>query len=304
MSLKKSEKKTSKKKTEQVMDESDLENNEFSNPELLQDVTDTNLDLVTVEVQENKEEAELLPADLKGQDIRKTVVDLRNQVDCAHFELARIVYFIKINELYKDWGYETFTDYARSGEAGQERRVHYFVELHHWLTNDIKDKKRIEGIKKLGWSKAKELIRLPQKDMQTLDKWVDVASDLSLKKLTEAVANEIKTSKNDGEVESCEGEEQVKKEEVKNVTIKLYPEQYEIYTRALETVKKESCSDVQSHNLILILQDYLMNVDIGRDFKQTRVKFLAKAEERLNCKIVGIDKDNEEIFFGKELLEE
>lgn len=304
-------KKTAKKATKKtasaapaLKNDTVVEGDEFSNPELLQDVSSADLQVVGEQAAKETQAVErYLPPELEQMDLRKKVIDLRREVDNGSFEIGKILYFIKANEEHKEWGFETFADYVNSEEAGQKRRVRYLVELHEWFEKDIKDKPRIEAIKALGWSKAiqvKKAIADTEDREEAVDNWVDRAGELSLKKLTDTVKEETAKSAPTGETDHTKP---VNADETHKMTFSLYNEQYESVIRALDVAKKDSNSEVPSQNLSLICQQFLMDADMGKNFEESRMKWLPKLEERFKIKLVAVDSDTDEVIYGQELLD-
>lgn len=312
---KKATKKASKNKGDTSMEtQTQVEDvNPFADTSALQDVTSKNIEVVGESMANEKQEMELiLPDDLTGVDLRTRVVDLRKQIDNSSFELGRVLYYIKINHQYQDWGFDTFKSYLEAEEPGSSSRLRHLIDLQEWFVEKIQDKKKIASIQELGWTKAlqvkkgMELEAREDKQMEALDHWTDTAKEASLRSLTDAVkteqVNKSLERKKDAE-ENPDHTKPVEADETFNLSFKLYAEQYKNVTDAIALAQKASGSDVKSNNLSLICLEYISSVDLGKNHEETRLKYLAKIEEQLNGKIVFIDNKTEEVIYGQELLD-
>jgi hypothetical protein len=310
---------------EVVQNDEDL--NFFEDPKSLTAVTSDQLAVSIHEASSNEKDlSEFFPKDLQESDLRNKVTELVNEIENKCFEIGRILYYIEENSLYKEWGYNSLSGYLESGEIKSQRTCYYLVNIHRWFVEDIKDRDLIEDLKKIGWTKDKEILacwnekkkkNFTEEELrQELPNWIKLAQELPVKKLNEQLtgkAQEKKTKKvlaTDGtevEIEIKEEKDSTetpKDNDYKEVrTFSFYAEQWETVNRALSFAGKEARSDKPSHLLTLICQSFLNDIDLAEDYASARINILRRVESQLKVKLVAIEEKNEEIIYGQELLE-
>jgi hypothetical protein len=314
------------KETEELFEVQDPKTIEMSH---VDNVTDADLDIfmgkdlesldstdILMAVKESskkkKDVTEFIPEEFKNLDLRNEVVQLVRNISTNQFHLGKLLYYIDVNELYREWGYQNFSKYLVSNEVGN-RRLRYLVDLHKWFITDIKDPEKIDAIKELGWSKAKEIQRVAT-DSKALDMWIDCATNMNLLDLTDAVRIELekkKVTSDNRPVDEIPDKKEAAvedgpetKEELKMWSCKLYPEEYEIVNRMMEVAKKETKSSWDGRNLALVAQEFLMDADLNSGNREDNIKkYLTKIEERFDIRLIAIDNKADKVFFGAELLD-
>lgn len=286
------------------------EDNPFEDASGLEDVSSTDLDVVSHQMAQEKRDTEtFLPPDLEKLDLKKHVTDLRIAIDQNCFKLGRVLYYIKCNSSYVDWGHDTFDKYIESEEPGGKRRLKYLTDLHDWFENEVKDQKKIAAIQLLGWSKAAQVrsaVKSADNQEEAFDKWMEKAQELPLRKLIESVKEE-KVQK---DLENKKDKEEnpdvtapVTPDKQHPMSFNFFAEQYATVSDALKLAEKMTNSEVKSNNLTLICQEFLLTTEAGKDHKEARMKWLPRLEDMLRGKIVFIDSDTEEVIYGAELLD-
>lgn len=293
-----------------LVEETKTETNVFEDPQLLQDVTTTELEVISEKVSEDEAEtAKFFPQDLEELEIRKTIVDLRNNIDVTRFELGRVLYYTKANNLHSEWGYTNWANYLDSGEAGRPRTARYLTDLHAWFEEDIKDKETIDKIKAVGWSKAKEIMSIVKESKEPLDAWIKEAHELSLKKLAQLVKDKktelFLEGKGEGTGEGTgEGEDgETKEDKTTKLSFNVYAEDYKIIKAALALMDKEIKGGSEGTAISYICQQFINDALVAKDRGELVKSVLPSLEDRFDGKIVFVDGPTEEVIYGQELLD-
>lgn len=244
--------------------------------------------------------------------VRSEAKKLVQELDTGYMRLAELLYKVYTTPVdgdperigvYKEWGYESFGEYAEkelgisSRKAYYLNKIWYTIEVELELDDDLK--RRFTAI---GWSKAREIVRVMNN--ANAEKWISLAEDLNFTELDAAIKKYVDESGGSYQ----EARENVEVEPVPTKVnferFALVDEQHENVKQALEAASKLSGSDVKSHNLDLICTDFLANNDFARDEQANREAYLAKAEALLNVKIIAVDALSGDLVYGAETLRE
>ncbi len=235
---------------------------------------------------------------------------------------------------FKEWGYSTIGDFAENELNLNKRKAEYLRGIYYRLEVELEemDPKVKSKIIALGWSKVRELIKVLT--VKNAEKWLSVAEKSNHPDLLTSVqkyqdkAKTAKAAKEAGEKyvtpspakiskgdlptafemqppKSEEEEPAVEDDDLDNVpevttsvykNFKLFKEQQEIVEAALARAQELSGSNVPSHNLSVICQDFLATNLFGKPGPDQAIRFLAKYEKLLNVRIVVIDQDDDPIY--------
>jgi len=257
--------------------------------------------------------------------IRKKAQELVQSLESGYMELAEILYnvFDKTrggkptgDPLYKAWGYDTFAEYVDAelgiGVRKAQRLRYIWFRLEVELSDlDAKLKDRVIA---LGWSKARELVRMLT--LQNAVEWIDKAEKLSFVELEEAVRQHLlwvteerekaeKAGDDPAEVEKGTPEQSL--DPAKSFQCKLYKDQMEMVTaamkRAAELAGKGSIHEKKGHLLTLICTDFLATNNFTTASVEDKLRYIAKIEDVLGLKFVVTDADGTDLIYGIDTLE-
>jgi hypothetical protein len=233
---------------------------------------------------------------------------------------------------FKEWGYSTIGDFAETELNLNRRKAEYLRAIWYRLEVELEDMdpKIKSRIVSLGWSKVRELIKVLT--LKNASKWADVAEKCNYQDLQTSVhkfqdkAKTAKVAKETGEkyvtpspAKISKGdlptafemqppqndEEPVEDDDLDNVPevsestykgFKFYKDQWEIVSAALARAKELSNSQVDSHNLSVICQDFLATNLFGKPGPDQMIRFLAKYEKLFNVRLVVIDQDDDPVY--------
>lgn len=280
--------------------------------------------------------------------LRKRAKEVAKILDDGYFEMARIlwsVYDTPIDGDYNNkglftlWGYADFGEYAQGELEMDKRKAQKFRRIGRCLEHDLSgcDKKTLNRLVKIGWSKMYELTRLFQhkNDPAYVEKWVTRAEEMSYPALMVSVMTALQKMEqhngqtveeppkkkkpihdnNDVEDDEPASEPKTKKakmkeedelpepERTKTMSFLLVDEQIDTVNdamdRALELAKDKGVDMMsRSARFALICLDFLMNNDFKKAHDpEMRKRYLHKLEAALGIKLVGID-ENGEVFYG------
>jgi len=110
--------------------------------------------------------------------IREEVLNLKNTIDRAFIKMARMLYDIRVNELYVGWGYSNFESYVKGELDYSYRKAAYLVDLWEKMRNLHISAERVES---LGWTKCVELSRVITENDASF--WIERAENLTFRDL-------------------------------------------------------------------------------------------------------------------------
>jgi hypothetical protein len=210
-------------------------------------------------------------SETKGQ-IRKRVKELANSVDDSYMELGRLLWRVSYGKLFEDWGHDDFESYV-SEEIPNcgSRKAKYLVAIWKRYTVDlgVPPKKLV----RVGWTKAKTLLPVLDKDGTNLEKWLDLARTKSVKQL-EAEVQKAK-GKGSGVVTNT-------------LSFKLDDSQHDNVLEALEAIKVQTGNDAKGYGLDLMCTEW----------RSTIAKTSADGGKRLRQLIKSIERTHGVILIG------
>lgn len=268
---------------------------------------------LSADIEEITDSELILPIDLQKKDL---IQELRMKVESIkknQFDVARHLYFIDINEIYKSHGYKNIGEFLKSGIAGSYRTARYLLTIHHWLVEDVKEQETIERIKELGWSKVSVLMEskaLTKLDEAGFQRLIDFGLENSQRDLVKEVRQSVNAleyklegAKEDYNQEADVTDRAVDKDEKVKKIYQFYADQYEVVSRAINLVKSQTKNELDSYNLTMICQQFLVDNDLSDNPKDNALKWAEDFESRTPYRVVVVDEDEEPIY-GGDLLEE
>lgn len=218
--------------------------------------------------------------------LRKSVVDLKDSLEDNYWTLSQRLHVIQSTGVFAEWGYDDWPSYI-DGEVGLNiRSVQYMTSIAGWFGE--MDPEIQDWIKQIGWSKAKELVKIV-----TPANWKEYRAALAGKTVRQI--QEYLASAKTGASEGKEGEEKTV-DSAKKVSFKLFEEQLSVVNAALQHAKSDAQSDKDGNALTLICQDYLSSAKA-----QSLDERLKALEAGLGIKLVAFREG--ELLFGSENLD-
>lgn len=234
----------------------------------------------------------------------------------------------------KVWGFKTIGDFAEAELNLNRRKAEYLRGIYYRLEVELEDMdpKIKQRIVALGWSKVRELIKVLT--VKNAEKWLNVAEQSNHPDLLASIqkyqdkAKIAKEAKENGEKYVTPSPAKISKgdlptafemqppptaktspeeddDDLDNIPevsqstfkgFKFFKDQWEIVQAALARAKELSNSQVDSHNLSVICQDFLATNLFGKPGPDQVIRFMAKYEKLLNVRIVVIDQDDDPIY--------
>lgn len=250
-------------------------------------------------VKKTKNETEIIEGDTeKHEAIREKAKSLKVNIETKYWEMAMVLKNIFDNDLYRAWGYDSWTDYIDIELSVGKRTVQMYLQLQRWYENLPSD---IQGwIQKLGWSKAKNLIGVVTPD--NAGKWRNLVAGKTVREIEDIIKHnkEVESDSNEEPTKSGKKEKlDVPDEKPSMVKFSLFDAQGDNVKRAIDKAKEITESDKDGHNLDMVCLEFLANNTHLKDKKS----YLQQVERILSCKIVALD-ESMQIFYGSEYLEE
>lgn len=274
-----------------------------------------NLDFKTKEKDENQAElleAEFVPdtqpvvldqpeAKLNLDEIRKRTVQIKESINQNYTELCRNLWLIQKKQLFQNWGYPTFREYASKELDFKETKALYLASIWNSLSVN-QDEVVFKEVMALGWSKGKELARVVTRE--NLSHWLEKAKHVSVDGLVKEVRTFLKKKVPDDPQEALNLEGEVKgtpvEQELKTVTFSFNYEDYLTVSQVYDHVKSEDPHVTLPGSLAIACREYMANcLQSGKEFA---LQMMGTYANRHGFEIVVIDKETQEIVSGAEVF--
>lgn len=226
-------------------------------------------------------------------ELRRTVLRLRDKADESYWELAVVMEEIYTNNIYRtSWGYESWPEYVEKELDMHRRKGQYLVQLQLWFkTLPPNVQKWVRGI---GWTKARLLVGVVTAENAT--EWRKKIEGKTAQEITDMMQGAKKGNEVGDSSESATKE----KEPTEKMSFSLIvPFQRDNVNAALEKAKDEAQSDKTGHLLDLICTDYLSTNAAIKD----RNDYLQHVEKSVGLTLLAYDESAGEIIYGADLVE-
>jgi hypothetical protein len=120
-----------------------------------------------------------------ANNLREEALRAKDMVEIGYMKLAKCLYDIYTQNVYQTWDFPSFESYIDSELQFNYRKAMYLVEIYNKALMLNMDMERLE---RLGWTKAKELIRVV--DQSNAEEWMDIAEKSTAKELNFKVKTE------------------------------------------------------------------------------------------------------------------
>jgi hypothetical protein len=117
--------------------------------------------------------------------LREEAIRAKDMVEIGYMKLAKCLYDIYTQNVYQVWDFPNFENYIDSELQFNYRKAMYLVEIYNKALMLNMDMDRLE---RLGWTKAKELIRVV--DQSNAEEWIEIAENSTAKELNFKVKTE------------------------------------------------------------------------------------------------------------------
>jgi len=218
---------------------------------------------------------------LQEEKIRGRIQELKTQIEQNFLELAKLLSQVRKERLWKNWGFDSFTEYVEKEVGFSLRKAEYLCRVWEKLACRLQEPER-KKLQVVGWTKAKEIAKSDE-----VEKWLEAAPKLSVKELKEKVR--------EGKTEETP--------KFKQINFKLTEEQYDTVQKALDIASKISDQGKEtspSRLLEMICITFLTDFQHGSE--DGLLKFFRTIELQRELKLIAVNKENQ-VIYGEEYLE-
>lgn len=242
---------------------------------------------------DEKTQVAVLPRATLGRKnkVRKRIADLKKLVEDSYLELGQLLYEVFYGGYWKEWDYENFKLYVMDELGFHERKAQYLINIYKNLV--IEAEVEPEQLESIGWSKAKEISRVADKD--NVEEWVEKAKESTVTELT----NEVREAKakdgsagTDGVVERSH-----------RLSFTLFDGQNDNVESALKIAAKIAESEKRGHLLDCICTSFQANVleERGTSKRVSEMMRVVESLERtFGVKIIVVDPKKKKPIYGEE----
>lgn len=175
------------------------------------------------------------------------VPNLLDNIDHDYFKLGGVLAKVQAEGWFMEKGHETFRSYVEADCGIQYRKAMYLIQIYNGL---VGSGVAWDKVKHLGWSKLKELANIL--DADNVDAWVEIALNMTVIQLQEHIKESTK-----GESAGSSTEVAEKTTATTTMTFKLHADQKTTVREALDKVKHQSGTEVDSAALEFMALDFL-----------------------------------------------
>jgi hypothetical protein len=224
-------------------------------------------------------------------DLMKKIKALKRTINTGYLDLARYLFYITTFKLHKIWGVDSFKDFCLGIVDLNPRTAHYYISIYSILIEEMGVSK--DSLIKIGWSKAKEIVRLVLKGVivtqDDLKMWMLDASNMNLKDFEGKVRSKIR---------EADGKDEVP--EFETVKFKVRKEDMPHIRKAINLSKKmlatENQEVAQNASLSFMAQEWITQYGEEADF----LLMIRRMESRHKVDIT-IQRDGEILYPEKSL---
>jgi hypothetical protein len=244
---------------------------------------------------------EILPIEndtLHGK-FRQKIVSLQKDIDSSRWYLSEALSEVHDKGLYSQWGYPSWDMYVSTEVGLNVRTAQYLTSLYVWFVHHIgKDLEKeeldemIEEVRSLGWTKARCLAGVCEKD--DWREWIDRAKRMSSSEL-EAATKKALIKKEGGDPSDVE--------EMKTFSCKLALEQKDTVDQALELAGTRAESKKKGNLITLICLEFLTdNMAEDKGVEVSREKMIRRIAAMYQIDLIAVDPESKKVLVGKDIL--
>ena len=196
----------------------------------------------------------------KEPDIRERIIELRETIEQSWFEISLLLKDIYENNLFEEWGYNSFEDYVKSELDLEYRNAMYRVKIGQTIS-ELEISK--EQIAELGWTKFKEIIPILMDEKlgltkSKINKIIKAVEPMSVRETKELVSR-IKEEQKNGKTADVKEISKANK-----VKFSFNDEQLQVVKEAISVAKEMIDTDNDSLALEYICAEWLAQ-QMGED---------------------------------------
>jgi hypothetical protein len=256
-----------------------------------------------VVTEEKKDKVIVAGEAMEYEEVRKKVLECRDKSEQNYWEFGTYLEEVYRGDLYRSWGFDSWTSYVKEELDFDIRTIQYLVKLQKWFgTVSPKVQKWARSI---GWTKARMLMHVVNDANAT--EWKNRVSGKTVAQIAEmldAEKNKLESGEGDGEGGGeGDGEGGEVPERARKRSFSLFPSQDETVTSALEKAKEIAQSDKEGHLITLICTEFLAN----NTATMTRDDLLKSIEKNIGVKIIAMvpsesEDKQDDIVYGYDYL--
>ena len=217
--------------------------------------------------------------------LRTRIKDLRTQIEDGYWELAQDLNKVWNDTLYIEFGFESWSDYVEKELDFKVRTAQYMISIAGYFGKMSPDVQA--WVKSLGWTKAKELVG--KVDEESLPAWKKKTAGKSVSQIIDMLKVE----------KGAKSATSATPDEFKRRGFKLALPQLENVEAAVAKAKDDAKTDSEAHALDLICTEYLATHQGTEGLND----YLARIEKIFGVSLIAYNKNDDQVVFGKELLE-
>lgn len=242
----------------------------------------------------------------------------------TYWELGKKFLEVKKGNLWRHGGFRSFDEYVEREVGFRQRQAYYLMEVWHYFGEYLGDPGVIEKLRAIGWSKARLLVNLVDKN--NVDEWISVAKKTPITQF-EAVVRDAKEKKKSRDAKAAAGTqghggggggggggngrsspsvhpdlEQAGR--VKAVHFVLNDELIEQFEIAVRHAKSITGSEALGYNVAQICLDYNASRDWSAGTRKNITETMGLFESQLKARIVVLDAATNDILYGEDTMKD
>ncbi len=124
--------------------------------------------------------------EIGNEEVRSIAKKIVLFVDVAYYQLGKILNYINAKELWKEWGYETFSEYAHLELGLKRRKAYYLMEIARKVEEIGLEVERLAE-----WSKVKKILKIADINREKMEQLLEKSSEMTLSEIEKVVEEEL-----------------------------------------------------------------------------------------------------------------
>jgi len=184
--------------------------------------------------------------------LRAEILATRDAIDDKYIHMARMLFFVRASEVYREWGYEDFDSYVLTELGFKGRKAAYLIAIFKTYVQELG--RTEEELRSVGWSKAAVLANVVTSE--NADEWLERAKALTFVELVQEI-RDARESEESAAAES--GRPPAGERPSAWLRFGLFTEQNENVQQAISIAQAQTGSDKMGNLLDTICMEFVAN---------------------------------------------
>jgi hypothetical protein len=183
--------------------------------------------------------------------IRDELVRLKTIIGQSYMDMGRYLFRVHSLRLFQKWGHATFDVFVDTDLDMHPRKARYLIGI--WKRLRIECGAQEDDMAGVSWAKAREVQKVATPE--NVGQWLERARNVSARTLEEEVRQAKEKTGGDKNA-ATDPKPASEVEHLRRFAVNMYPDQWEILSKAMEIAGVRANSDKDCHKLACIAQEF------------------------------------------------